>query len=32
MAHIELEPKSFHTIKHSQPFDLVLFHVMTIKI
>ena len=28
MAHIRLEPKSSHTIKYSQPFELVLFHVI----
>ena len=28
MAHIGLEPKSSHTIKYSQPFELILFHVI----
>ena len=28
MAHIGLEPKSSHTIKYSQPLELVLFHVI----
>jgi len=32
MAYIGLEPKSSHTIKYSQPFELVLFHVITINI
>jgi len=27
MAYIGLEPKSSHTIKYSQPFELVLFHM-----
>jgi len=27
VAHIGLEPKSSHTIKYSQPLELVLFHV-----
>ena len=32
MAYIGLEPKSSHTIKYSQPFELVLFHITTINI
>jgi len=28
LAYIELEPKSSHTIKYSQPFELVLFHII----
>jgi len=28
MAYIGLEPKSSHTIKYSQPLELVLFHVI----
>jgi len=27
LAYIGLEPKSSHTIKYSQPLELVLFHV-----
>jgi len=27
MAYIGLEPKSLHTIKYSQPLELVLFHI-----
>jgi len=30
LAHIGLEPKSSHTIKYSQPIELVLFHVITL--
>jgi len=30
MAYIGHEPKSSHTIKYSQPLELVLFHVMTV--
>jgi len=30
MAYLGLEPKSSHTIKYSQSFELVLFHVMKI--
>jgi len=30
MAYIGLEPKSFHTIKYSQPLELVLFHVISL--
>jgi len=30
MAHIGLEPKSSHTIKYSQPIELVLFHIIAI--
>ena len=32
MAYIGLEPKSFHTIKYSQPFELVLVHVLQVRI
>ena len=32
LAYIRLEPKSSHTIKYSQPFELVLFHIIIIKI
>jgi len=32
MAYIGLEPKSCHTIKYSQPFKLVLFHLTLINI
>ena len=32
MAYIELEPKSSHTFKYSQPLELVLFHVIAIRI
>jgi len=32
MAYIRLEPKSFHTTKYSQPLELVLFHIITIRI
>jgi len=32
MVYIGLKPKSFHTIKYSQPLELVLFHVTTISI
>ena len=28
MAYIRLKPKSSHTIKYSQPLELVLFHVI----
>jgi len=28
LAYIGLEPKSSHTIKYSQPFELVLFHII----
>jgi len=28
LAYIRLEPKSSHTIKYSQPFKLVFFHVI----
>jgi len=28
MACIRLKPKSSHTIKYSQPFELVLFHII----
>ena len=32
LAYIELKPKSSHTIKYSQPFKLVLFHITSINI
>ena len=32
MAYIGLEPKSFHTIKYSQPFELILLHVIKVNI
>ena len=32
MAYVGLEPKSSHTIKYSQPFELVLFHVIALRI
>jgi len=32
MAYIGLAPKSSHTIKYSQPLELVLFHVTTFRI
>jgi len=32
MAYIGLEPKSSHTFKYSQPFELVLFHIMKVSI
>jgi len=32
LAYIGLEPKSSHTIKYSQPFELVLFQVIHVKI
>jgi len=32
LTYIGLEPKSFHTIKYSQPLELVLFHITTINI
>ena len=32
MTYIGLEPKSFHTNKYSQPFELILFHATTINI
>ena len=31
MAYIGLEPKSYNTIKYSQPFKLVLFHIIKIR-
>jgi len=30
LAYIGLEPKPFHTIKYSQPFEIVLFHVIAL--
>jgi len=32
MAYIRLEPKSFCTIKYSQPLELVLFHIIHVRI
>jgi len=32
MAYIGLEPKSSHTFKYFNPLELVLFHVITIRI
>jgi len=32
MVYIGLEPKSSHTIKYSQPLELILFHTITIRI
>ena len=32
VAHIRLEPKSSHTLKYSQPLELVLFHVIILHI
>jgi len=32
LAYIGLKPKFFHTMKYSQPFELVLFHVTSINI
>ena len=32
MAYIRLEPKSSHIIKYSQPFELILFHVIVLRI
>jgi len=32
LAYIGLEPKSSYTIKHSQPFELALFHIIAINI
>jgi len=32
LAYIGLEPKSSHTIKYSEPLELVLFHVTSINI
>jgi len=29
-TYIELKPKSSHIIKHSQPFELILFHITLI--
>ena len=31
LAYIGLKPKSFHTIKYSQPFKLVLFHIIQVR-
>ena len=28
LAYIGLEPKSYHTIKYSQPLELILFHII----
>ena len=32
MAYMGLKPKSSHTTKYSQPFELVLFHVIHVSI
>ena len=32
MAYIGLEPKSSHTFKYFKPLELVLFHIITIRI
>jgi len=32
MTYIVLEPESSHTIKYTQPLELVLFHIITISI
>jgi len=32
MTYIGLEPKFPHTNKYSQPFELVLFHIIAIRI
>ena len=32
MTYLGLKPKSSHTIKYSQPFDLVLFYITLINI
>ena len=32
LAYIGLKPKSFHTTKYSQPFEVVLSHVIQIRI
>jgi len=32
MTYIGFEPKFFHTLKYSQPFELVLFHITSINI
>jgi len=32
MAYIGLEPKSSHTFKYSQPLELVIFHIIAIRI
>jgi len=32
MACIGLEPKSYHTIKYSQPLELVLLHIIHVRI
>jgi len=32
LTYIRLEPKSFHTNKYSQPFELILFHIIQVKI
>jgi len=32
LAYIGLKPKSSHTIKYSQPFELVLFHIIAFRI
>jgi len=32
MAYMGLEPKSSHTTKYSQPFELILLHVIHVSI
>ena len=32
LLYIGLEPKSSHTIKYSQPLELILFHVIALRI
>jgi len=32
MAYMGLKPKSFHITKYSQPFKLVLFHIIHVNI
>ena len=32
MTYIGLEPKSYHTINYPQPFELVLFHIIFVRI
>ena len=32
MTYIRLKPKSFHTLKYPQPLELVLFHVIALRI
>ena len=32
LAYLGLKPKSYHILKYSQPFKLVLFHIIHVKI